>query len=125
MRISDWSSDVCSSDLQAFEDVQAIVDLGKPMIDALGHGREAIVQPLAENLLEILHARPAIETDHVEIDAIAAFEIGGREQMRHQLRLEEHTSELQSLMRISYAVFCFHKLLRITHISTDTNTTDR
>src|SRR3546814_4519841 len=34
---------------------------------------------------------------------------GGDQSQRHRLRSEEHTSELQSLMRISYAVFCLKK----------------
>src|SRR3546814_4965294 len=41
---------------------------------------------------------------------IALFRTGGPDEIRHAgLRSEEHTSELQSLMRISYAVFCLNK----------------
>ncbi len=54
------------------------------MIEAPRHRRKAVLQPLAQNLLEILDPRPAVEADHVDVDAVAAFEIGGREQMRHQ-----------------------------------------
>src|SRR3546814_7513104 len=73
MRISDWSSDVCSSDL---------VVVGR---SARGHG------PV--HLHRVVAARQRMK----------AF--GNRGQ--HGIdRSEEHTSELQSLMRISYAVFC-------------------
>src|SRR3546814_7932917 len=80
MRISDWSSDVCSSDLlgnQAVE-VEAVVCIAelRPPFAAGQRQREIAPQPIARE---------------------------------RQLRSEEHTSELQSLMRISYAVFCLKK----------------
>src|SRR3546814_3391195 len=108
MRISDWSSDVCSSDLLAgfavlrqrrqihrarlafelrdrvelaadLEDRREIVGVGdRRRTVGLEDRRVAVVDDLAEG---------------VEVGAAAA-------------RSEEHTSELQSLMRISYAVFC-------------------
>src|SRR3546814_8255478 len=59
--------------------------------------------------LEAAVERPALgEARRLGIDAeVIAGEIGGPESRR--LRSEEHTSELQSLMRISYAVFCLKK----------------
>src|SRR3546814_3550667 len=42
-------------------------------------------------------------------------DVGGAEQRRGNQRSEEHTSELQSLMRISYAVFCLKKKKTLTH----------
>src|SRR3546814_4269844 len=98
MRISDWSSDVCSSDLRP---PRPPLRLDRTQL--LAHQRQALQlpahlrqrprrQPLAfrrANRLEpIAHIRPL----HVEVT-----------------RSEEHTSELQSLMRISYAVFCLKK----------------
>src|SRR3546814_7736268 len=73
MRISDWSSDVCSSDL---------------MTKSVKSTAGSILEPVS---------RPEHPEDHAE-------------------RSEEHTSELQSLMRISYAVFCLKKkiILRTT-----------
>src|SRR3546814_5997619 len=103
MRISDWSSDVCPSDLfgavgvSLFGDyVRAKLkgDLGNlPRIPAGRLGARADGQwgPLSGD----------VEYYHIfEQDRIAAFETR---------RSEEHTSELQSLMRISYAVFCLKK----------------
>src|SRR3546814_1290533 len=93
MRISDWSSDVCSSDLVSRRRIEVcrLADpLGRPgRADAvLLGGQHTIAAPL-----RIAAVAAANET--VEIDRCA--------------RSEEHTSELQSLMRISYAVFCLKK----------------
>src|SRR3546814_10835766 len=92
MRISDWSSDVCSSDLR--EDRLALVPLNFPS------GRTAIC-----------HLRRLREVDRAnrtgQRAAIGAA-IGNR-RARLIGRSEEHTSELQSLMRNSYAVFCLKK----------------
>src|SRR3546814_10710268 len=79
MRISDWSSDVCSSDLTVAA-VRRQLDLD---------GR--IVEP---------HDGGKRRTDR---------RLGGQIDNPGMLRSEEHTSELQSLMRISYAVFCLKK----------------
>src|SRR3546814_2412111 len=84
MRISDWSSDVCSSDLTR-----------KPraLIRAIGIcnvPRAAIIVVSASRAL-------AINWDRKSITSCG------------RIRSEEHTSELQSLMRISYAVFCLKK----------------
>src|SRR3546814_2816347 len=127
MRISDWSSDVCSSDLRhpAVDDVNAAIVLGR--IEAAqifpGEPREILCVgqlPREETavlfnadhrvraeapLLRFVQPRdlagdrvparflvaPALERCAVALDSVA--------------RSEEHTSELQSLMRISYAVF--------------------
>src|SRR3546814_2974077 len=47
--------------------------------------------------------------DEAEIECAQAHEVGGGSCRQHARRSEEHTSELQSLMRISYAVFCLKK----------------
>src|SRR3546814_3700125 len=88
MRISDWSSDVCSSDLSAI--------------------RPAIAR--ATRVAAAVAARQIAATTTVTAVVIAARAtattiIVGRAAHRS----EEHTSELQSLMRISYAVFCLKK----------------
>src|SRR3546814_8094341 len=102
MRISDWSSDVCSSDL---DDDAVVVHhdrrLGKAQSVGdqfkLGH----ILSLACPHLLcfaAIMPVRTLFATNFYEAD------IGTPD-----LRSEEHTSELQSLMRISYAVFCLKK----------------
>src|SRR3546814_6495340 len=89
MRISDWSSDVCSSDLEVVALVSARAKRGE--------------LPLAER--RIVMDR---NTDVFPVPAglrMEPAELGGLKAERS----EEHTSELQSLMRISYAVFCLKK----------------
>src|SRR3546814_7145012 len=123
MRISDWSSDVCSSDL----------GFGRVVIrPAIEHRRPrhrgavrvhqktltTLTSEIPENIEERRHleevaerALHRVEPDH---DHIAPQDLGiGRPPLADRLhvehRSEEHTSELQSLMRISYAVFCLKK----------------
>src|SRR3546814_9898724 len=103
MRISDWSSDVCSSDLRR-NGMAAGPDLGGPPL-------AVDIEPAAEYLVDVVD----LERDVMEPDiAVAAPD---QEQVvvvlafgtAHEGRSEEHTSELQSLKRISYAVFCLKK----------------
>src|SRR3546814_1549808 len=106
MRISDRSSDVCSSDLaddaddlvqveegdqQAFEQVQAALDLLQPVVEAPGDRVGAERQPLGQDRLEVLDLRPAVEADDVEVDPVAALQVGGGEQVPHQLRDRKST----------------------------------
>src|SRR3546814_6278034 len=89
MRISDWSSDVCSSDLFAEGEVRGDDDAG-PLIELADEVEQQLPSRAGERQITEL-----VEHDQVE--------------PRQLRRSEEHTSELQSLMRISYAVFCLKK----------------
>src|SRR3546814_7611480 len=96
MRISDWSSDVCSSDL-----------VGKFICIGLNYSDHAAEtgNPIPSEPIIFMKATSAITgpDDDVIIpkDSVKTdWEVE---------RSEEHTSELQSLMRISYAVFCLKK----------------
>src|SRR3546814_5418337 len=117
MRISDWSSDVCSSDLMRS-----------------GHSRETLCAtrrpPMADDtawyssspcsavprggLIDPPHETDTGRECRTQRDTARQkrAESRIRPRMRHQLRSEEHTSELQSLMRISYAVCCLKKKKR-------------
>src|SRR3546814_9970766 len=104
MRISDWSSDVCSSDLGH----RADKGVGEPraverhlLPRAAAAGKPQFVG-LAGRVIE---QQP--ELDHHR--AVAALDAERRILEAAAARSEEHTSELQSLMRISYAVFCLKK----------------
>src|SRR3546814_2615517 len=112
MRISDWSSDVCSSDLLdapflvRILDTDAQVDQRIIVDRQIGVGAEpcgrlgAVVHVAADQPVDTVAQREdilAIEHD------LPLGRVGER------VRSEEHTSELQSLMRISYAVFCLKK----------------
>src|SRR3546814_1238483 len=103
MRISDWSSDVCSSDLHvSFE--RSGKSLGR-LADEEGMGDAAVVG-LQPGKAAFLGAPAGDPQDAV----VAGQRLGGGVGIgRLGVRSEEHTSELQSLMRISYAVFCLKK----------------
>src|SRR3546814_2610560 len=130
MRISDWSSDVCSSDLARRQRVR-----GKRWSDC--HDLHLLIdidtaagQPIAQH---IVMAGIAMNHAHANLGAFlrpgrnngckalsrfhragkprlsARYASGERRCDRDGVRSEEHTSELQSLLRISYAVFCLKK----------------
>src|SRR3546814_4017689 len=107
MRISDWSSDVCSSDLVDLDDRRLL----RPVVDAVARQRREGIEPRAQRQH---HVSPRDQL-HGGLGAVVA-ERAGKERMRAGegvvvlvARSEEHTSELQSLMRISSAVFCLKK----------------
>src|SRR3546814_6817280 len=111
MRISDWSSYVCSADLavaqfmlqphaeeaavrrgvEAFAEIRTYVEA--QIDDRLSTGS-------TDDVLGLLAA--AKDREGLSLDEITATAM-------QLVRSEEHTSELQSLMRISYAVFCLKK----------------
>src|SRR3546814_5899223 len=100
MRISDWSSDVCSSDLPVSGQFVVHVDGNYRNSGDMRVGGLIYAEPLREHLLSL--ASDAADTG----DAAEAERLTSAANSR---RSEEHTSELQSLMRISYAVFCLQK----------------
>src|SRR3546814_966516 len=112
MRISDWSSDVCSSDLR----ISAIDTVGDARSGCY-RGVVLVAFVIQNAVIEVgipagRYCRIGSIGEHVGDAPIiaAAREAGLADIARHQLeRSEEHTSELQSLMRISYAVFCLKK----------------
>src|SRR3546814_6513519 len=114
MRISDWSADVCSSDLQHRDQRLAHFQFGDDSgdIDAgigakcFGGGFDRLLLTRREGAQRVLDAVTKLAGDIFgDIDRILGDEINA-----HAFgRSEEHTSELKSLMRISYAVFCLKK----------------
>src|SRR3546814_7834185 len=104
MRISDWSSDVCSSDLKA---------------------GARLVQQHAETVDDNTAAGPRLRQQvglQRAVDEVGDHRIARQRSERDvkrrlpgHARSEEHTSELQSLMRISYAVFCLKKKTEHLH----------
>src|SRR3546814_3553079 len=136
MRISDWSSDVCSSDLASFDSVaeplaaaaivetamqrfgrlDGVVNNAGILRDAIFHKMsvadfEAVIKVHLMGSFYVSHAAARIFREQ-ESGAFVHFTstsglIGNVGQANYAAaRSEEHTSELQSLMRISYAVFC-------------------
>src|SRR3546814_937255 len=102
MRISDWSSDVCSSDLYLAR------------YDFLGLAPFWAECRALSDWFARVKGRPSFTK--VNIDEVAPKRIA-------EMRSEEHTSELQSLMRISYAVFCLKKKKTTEYHITKSNTT--
>src|SRR3546814_5435372 len=116
MRISDWSSDVCSADL--LDHFQA--ELRSVSEDRPAHYQRELVALVIFPFVAVRDG-PAHRHAHKDGDAVSVVPRDGRNVQgwsRGYLprlrparpgtiaRSEEHTSELQSLMRISYAVFC-------------------
>src|SRR3546814_8247318 len=134
MRISDWSSDVCSSDLLLqLPEYELSVDKqtgqfrfetqadwikstwweihAMQIVNELRY--RAIMHNFSRSELDIMYARAKVKLDAklrrlADVDGITVSDFGTRRRHGHlwQARSEEHTSELQSLMRTSYAVFC-------------------
>src|SRR3546814_2954155 len=105
MRISDWSSDVCSSDLvhRAHVEARDFRLPGRGGADAFfdRHIGRAACGEVDHDIRRLL--------DRPEEGLERFGRLIGSAIFRVARRSEEHTSELQSLMRISYAVFCLKK----------------
>src|SRR3546814_4130248 len=110
MRISDWSSDVCSSDLvydqllagSALAIAETVNVIDKKLEADLPYAALDMLSLAPDDRVFYRIAAPGGETitGYSDLPAPEAIEV---------TRSEEHTSELQSLMRISYAVFCLKK----------------
>src|SRR3546814_2027878 len=114
MRISDWSSDVCSSDLACIVIGIAVDDTiqflarfnadaraGADEAPAVASALSAVLRPVTLSTIALcsgflVFAGSTLATQ-VQFGLLSAF------------RSEEHTSDLQSLLRTSYAVFCLKK----------------
>src|SRR3546814_2796305 len=99
MRISDWSSDVCSSDLGAEDRTRDAHHADRHHGEQLRRGQPGEIGPDDQRRFGL--------ADKDVRGGAEAFDLG-------DARSEEHTSELQSLMRISYAVFCLKKKIKET-----------
>src|SRR3546814_2940313 len=109
MRISDWSSDVCSSDLfQKIGQIARGIGTAADLRTFCGILKRAGLQRQFLHLFGKLHGGELGLRDGPRAAAFDHFaDVGSL-----VIRSEEHTSELQSLMRISYAVFCLKKKIK-------------
>src|SRR3546814_1909996 len=113
MRISDWSSDVCSSDLTRIRDlsepeVERIrAEIGKFVVE--GDLRREIGMSI-KRLMDLGCYRGLRHRRGLPLRGQRT-----KTNARTRKRSEEHTSELQSLMRRSYAVFCLKKQTHYNH----------
>src|SRR3546814_2969926 len=120
MRISDWSSDVCSSDLvDGLPRRLSDRSLAAELTAQLNYQGDSSLKGLIHQ-----HTNPAGIIRDTAIQKVIMNSLGDgvmRELIRRNngrdeccARSEEHTSELQSLMRISYAVFCVKKITQLS-----------
>src|SRR3546814_3663574 len=112
MRISDWSSDVCSSDLcapytRSVAEIASIAAERRLHVIAVTDTPTSPLVPPSRHAFFIPHASSYFSNSMGAyiVFCEALLNLVAREMGRS----EEHTSELQSLMRISYAVFCLKK----------------
>src|SRR3546814_5419780 len=118
MRISDWSSDVCSSDLPDERPSFAFAFFGRRRIDRGGGRVISVVSGFGGALQGRIQwgfiGLLAIALPHRTVLSCSPTPSAAwHPQWGAERRSEEHTSELQSLMRISYAVFCLKKKTNI------------
>src|SRR3546814_8838125 len=129
MRISDWSSDVCSSDLHEHDGQADLLDYAgeirgsvpcraDPEKQQIGVPIDAIHIKARRHAMLALRSldraipprrRPSTQRSLQEAFDRKLSELLRQIRLERRWRSEEHTSELQSLMRISYAVFCLKK----------------
>src|SRR3546814_7280115 len=108
MRISDWSSDVCSSDLR--EDAPE----GRPHPHGAFRREDRPVREDDRLVSDLLRRGGRVLERDSDLPDVRPG-TSSRRHREHARRSEEHTSELQSLMRISYAVFCLKKKKQINN----------
>src|SRR3546814_5990433 len=118
MRISDWSSDVCSSDL-----------LGRSAGGSIGTQRRCFsIKPIVARIERprptLARDRPLAASIHSQVGNTLPAHVRAKV-VSCSNRSEEHTSELQSLMRISYAVFCLQKKNTKHHTSNQNQQTQQ
>src|SRR3546814_10138369 len=111
MRVGDWMSDVCASDLRAHTNHRSLNHYLQQVCERL---EVRVVYGSIDALLHATNSAWQRCDQPSEHHRLSSRRRQPRSQERRQLsqphgRSEEHTSELQSLMRISYAVFCLKK----------------
>src|SRR3546814_6633034 len=102
MRISDWSSDVCSSDLRKRQEPFAVAVSADTLDTVERRVYRSAYKGITDLITKYLWPEPAMHATRL------CVRLGITPNMvtSASARSEEHTSELQSLMRTSYAVFC-------------------
>src|SRR3546814_3439142 len=115
MRISDWSSDVCSSDLSKLLARKEVIEQLQANRSKMVHLFDSLVRTIPDG---VILTSVQQEGDKLTLQGRSQSNARVSNYMRNlesagwmtkpelSIRSEEHTSELQSLMRITYAVFC-------------------
>src|SRR3546814_9692338 len=125
MRISDWSSDVCSSDLPVL--VHGGFTAPKALAAELEDNMPGLTNVFVEDHAKLLYRKHFDQStrilvrdgfkrqrnaDYPAMEEFSDLHVTYGDHGMAGFRSEEHTSELQSLMRISYAVFCLKKKIQ-------------
>src|SRR3546814_7864145 len=125
MRISDWSSEVCSSDLRHSSSATSYIRVKKVVGIAVSRVGLVEAESFGSDPQQVSAVAGRRQIDPVLAQVLCGFRLGpllvsriggipeeprgcgeAEGTLEREIRSEEHTSELQSLMRISYAVFC-------------------
>src|SRR3546814_6998216 len=118
MRISDWSSDVCSSDLRKAAPSTSNILGARPCTPMTAWVRSGPVRSCRTPACKS-HQGPIawLQSPWTSADSGLSPKVPSPSLLNQNLsrRSEEHTYELQSLMRISYAVFCLKKKIHTHH----------
>src|SRR3546814_2458221 len=113
MRISDWSSDVCSSDLAASAPHIWLAflraDLRRPPAPGRFRVQATCAYSFPQALVIVFRLRQRRTADEKPRPMLAPMARASLAAWPAPVEIGRHTSELQSLMRISYAVFCLKK----------------
>src|SRR3546814_3279367 len=109
MRISNWSSDLCSSDRRHVPEPTHEPSMDDRLEAEAVDAAVALMVPVLKAFMADKPSRQIAEMQKPHAQKLAIAAISGWIAKRAEQRSEEHTSELQSLMRISYAVFCLKK----------------
>ena len=110
---------------QTFKDVQALEDFFQTVVQAVTHGITTEGQPLRQDFKQVFHRRTIVQADHVEVDAVAFFQIGGGEQVVHHLlhihavgtRHDHQTGRVFMIRFITQIIN--HRQLFVTHLRGD------
>src|SRR3546814_2516000 len=109
MRISDWSSDVCSSDLAAISDTREPAEPAASAVGPRSSVRISLISTRACSASSLSPSKLMSNAPQFGLSQSSPRRPPATSPCASSGRSEEHTSELQSLMRISYAVFCLKK----------------
>src|SRR3546814_6511232 len=120
MRISDWSSDVCSSDLNSpsfFIHLITHFFINSPCFFISVFINSPSILPVSSSTLSLTSSSILpVSSSTLSLTSSSILPVSSS-----TLRSEEHTSELKSLMRISYAVFCLNKKKHLLYNTTHQN----
>ena len=117
--------DIQKSHQQTFQDMQALEDFFQTVAETTAYGIATESQPFREDFQQVFYRRTVIETDHIQVDTVALFQIGRREQVVHHLlhihavrTRDNHQASRVFVIRFVAQVI-HHRQLFIAHLGGD------